>query len=77
MLHALHASTTDGDLTLDLMDAEVDSTEALTVLDASTIDARRTIPAEAHTSETEDVRRTDPPEAHTAPVVSGEAKTNA
>ena len=61
----------------DLMDAVRDSIELLTVLDASMIDARRTTPAEDHTTQVTDARKTDPAEAHTVLVVSGEDKINA
>ena len=78
------SATRDGDLTLhqdgdhtDLPDAVRDSSEALTVPVASTIDAPRTTAAEEHTMLLTDARKIDPAEAHTVLVVSGEDKINA
>ena len=74
----------DVDLTLqptgdhiDLPDAVRDSREPLTVPVASTIDARRTTPAEDHSALPTEARKIDPAEAHTVLVVSGEDKINA
>ena len=78
------SASRDADLSLqptgdhtDLTDAVRDSTEPPTVPDASTIDARKTTPAEDPSMLPTDARKTDHAEAHTVLVVSGEDKISA